>query len=50
MEGVLVLATLASRWRLSLTSPNPVAMRATHFLHPKEPLTMTATRRTPLRD
>jgi cytochrome P450 len=40
MEGVLVLATLASRWRLTLTSPRRVEVYATHFLHPKGPLTM----------
>lgn len=41
MEGVLVLATLASRWKLSLASRDRVEMRATHFLHPKGPLHMT---------
>ncbi|HEX8352375.1 MAG TPA: cytochrome P450 [Pyrinomonadaceae bacterium] len=41
MEGLLVLATLASRWRLSLTSRERVEMKATHFLHPRGPLTMT---------
>jgi cytochrome P450 len=41
MEGVLVLATLASRWKLSLTSSERVGVNATHFLHPKGPLTMT---------
>ncbi len=45
MEGVLVLATLAARWRLSLASRAPVEMNATHFLHPKGTLTMTAERR-----
>lgn len=41
MEGVLVLATLASRWKLALTSDARVELSATHFLHPKGPLTMT---------
>ena len=45
MEGVLVLATLASRWRLRLTSRDPVETIATHFLHPKGALTMTAEKR-----
>ena len=40
MEGILVLATLASRWRLALTSPDPVGVSATHFLHPRGALTM----------
>lgn len=39
MEGVLVLATLASRWKLRLVSRDPVETTATHFLHPKN-LTM----------
>jgi cytochrome P450 len=38
MEGVLVLATLASRWRLRLASREPVGAVATHFLHPKRAL------------
>ena len=42
MEGVLVLATLASRWRLRLDPRDRVGIRATHFLHPKGPLLMTA--------
>jgi cytochrome P450 len=41
MEGVLVLATLASRWKLALTSGDRVELSATHFLHLKGPLTMT---------
>jgi len=45
MEGVLVLATLASRWKLCLTSRDPVEATATHFLHPKGKLTMIAERR-----
>jgi cytochrome P450 len=42
MEGTLVLATLASRWRLCLASRDPVEATATHFLHPKGSLIMTA--------
>ncbi|HEX8291507.1 MAG TPA: cytochrome P450 [Pyrinomonadaceae bacterium] len=42
MEGVLVLATLASRWRLRLDPRDRVGMLATHFLHPKGPMWMTA--------
>jgi cytochrome P450 len=45
LEGIIVLATLAARWRLSLTSQEPVELHATHFLHPKGPLTMRAERR-----
>jgi cytochrome P450 len=45
MEGILVLATLASRWRLLPTSPAPVELTATHFLHPKGSLAMRAERR-----
>lgn len=45
MEGMLVLATLAARWRLRLTSRDPVEMVATHFLHPKGSLAMIAERR-----
>ncbi|HEX8561260.1 MAG TPA: cytochrome P450 [Pyrinomonadaceae bacterium] len=41
MEGVLMLATLASRWKLSHASPGRVELKATHFLHPKSPLLMT---------
>jgi cytochrome P450 len=46
MEGVLVLATLASRWKLCLTSRVPIERKVTHFLHPKGALTMNAERRT----
>jgi cytochrome P450 len=46
MEGVLLLATLASRWKLSLTSRDRVEVLATHFLHPKGPLTMAPEWRT----
>lgn len=46
MEGVLVLATLASVWKLCLTSRDPVEVTATHFLHPKGVLTMLAEKRT----
>ncbi len=42
MEGVLVLATLASRWRLRLDPRARVGLLATHFLHPEGPLMMTA--------
>ncbi|HEX8338935.1 MAG TPA: cytochrome P450 [Pyrinomonadaceae bacterium] len=46
MEGVLVLATLASRWRLRLDPRvGRVGLLATHFLHPTGPLLMTAERR-----
>jgi cytochrome P450 len=42
MEGVLVLAALASRWRLRLDPRDRVGLLATHFLHPEGPLLMTA--------
>ena len=43
MEGVLMLATLGSRWRLRLDSRGGrVELLATHFLHPKGTLSMTA--------
>lgn len=45
MEAVLVLATIASRWRVGLTTDVPVEMTATHFLHPKGALMMKAERR-----
>ena len=35
MEGVIVLATLASRWKLGLTSHAPVPLSVTNFIHPK---------------
>ena len=45
MEGVIVLATLASRWKLGLTSHAPVPLRVTHFIHPKGDLAMVPERR-----
>ncbi|HYO62965.1 MAG TPA: cytochrome P450 [Pyrinomonadaceae bacterium] len=45
MEGVLVLATLAARWRLRLASRDPVQTVATHFLHPRGTLSMIPERR-----
>lgn len=44
MEGVLVLATLASRWKFTLASSAPLELNVTHFLHPRN-LTLTATHR-----
>ena len=44
MEGVLVLATLASRWKLMLNTSTPLELNVTHFLHPRN-LTMTIARR-----
>lgn len=46
MEGVLLLATLAARWRLRLVSQDSVGATATHFLHPKPNLTMIPESRT----
>lgn len=48
MEGVLLLATLASRWRLRPVSHAPAEVTATHFLHPKHNLIMCAERRAPV--
>jgi len=45
MEGVIVLATLASRWKLGLTSHAPVPLSVTHFIHPKGDLAMIPERR-----
>ena len=36
MEGVLVLAALAARWRLRLESRGRVGLSVTHFLHPRD--------------
>ncbi|HVG37657.1 MAG TPA: cytochrome P450, partial [Pyrinomonadaceae bacterium] len=50
MEGVLLLATLASRWRLRPVSPTPAVPIATHFLHPQQNLFMVAESRAPSAD
>jgi cytochrome P450 len=43
-EGVLVLATLAQRWRLRLVPGHPVATRAVITLRPRHGMKMTAER------
>jgi cytochrome P450 len=43
-EGVLVLATLAQRWRLRLFPGHPVATRAVITLRPRHGMKMTAER------
>ena len=47
MEMTLVTAVLASRWRLRLTTPEPVDVRAMATLRPKGPVLMTLARRDP---
>jgi cytochrome P450 len=45
VEGVLVLAAFASRWRLRPAARERVELLVTHFLHPRGPLMMRAERR-----
>jgi cytochrome P450 len=45
MEGVLVLATIAQKWRLRLVEGHPVAMQARITLRPKHGMQMIAERR-----
>jgi cytochrome P450 len=45
MEGVLVLATIAQRWRLSLVPGHPVALQPIITLRPKFGMRMTVTPR-----
>jgi hypothetical protein len=40
MEGVLVIATLAQRWRLKATSSSPVEIEARITLCPKQRMLM----------
>lgn len=48
-EGVLVLATIAQRWRLRLVPGHPVETRALITLRPKHGMKMTVEARTPVR-
>ena len=43
MEGVLSLATIAQRWRLTFVPDNPVIPQAKITLRPKHPMTMLPT-------
>ena len=45
MEGILLLATLAQRWRMKLVSGHPVAINSVMTLRPKHGMRMTVTRR-----
>lgn len=47
MEGILVLATLASRWSLQCTDDNQVAMQPLVTLRPKYGMRMKTTQRPP---
>ena len=40
MEGVLAIATIASRWRMRYTDPNPPVPQARITLRPRDPLHM----------
>jgi cytochrome P450 len=47
LEGILLIATLAQRWRFRLADPTaPVRLHATITLRPREPLPMRLERRT----
>jgi len=45
MEGVLILATMAQRWRLRLVPGHPVELQPVITLRPKHGMAMTAERR-----
>ncbi len=45
MEGILLLATLAQRWRMQLVPGHRVAMKPVMTLRPKHGMRMTVTRR-----
>lgn len=45
MEGILLIATLAQRWRLRLVPSHPVALQPLITLRPKQGMLMTAERR-----
>jgi cytochrome P450 len=45
MEGILVLATLAQRWRMRLVSDHPVEARPLITLRPKNGVRMTLEQR-----
>jgi cytochrome P450 len=48
MEGVLLLATIARRWRLRLVPGHPVELQAVVTLRPRHGLAMVPTRRSPV--
>ena len=45
MEGILLLATLAQRWRMRLVPDHPVALKPVITLRPKHGMRMTVARR-----
>jgi cytochrome P450 len=45
LEGVLILATMAQRWRLRLVPGHPVELQPVITLRPKHGMAMTAERR-----
>ncbi|WDT73303.1 MAG: cytochrome P450 [Candidatus Manganitrophus sp.] len=45
MEGILLIATLAQRWRLRLVPGHPVVLQPLITLRPKHGMMMTAERR-----
>jgi hypothetical protein len=47
MEGVLLLATIAQRWRLRLVPGHPVELQAVLTLRPRHGLAMVPMRRSP---
>ncbi len=40
LEGILIIATIAKRWRFRLTNQNPIRLHATITLRPRDPLPM----------
>ncbi|HET6890184.1 MAG TPA: cytochrome P450 [Pyrinomonadaceae bacterium] len=47
MEGILLIATLAQRWRMRLVSDHPVALKPLMTLRPKHGMRMTMNSRQP---
>jgi hypothetical protein len=45
MEGILLLATMAQKWKPRLVSQEPIQKMAALTLRPKEPLMMRLERR-----
>jgi len=42
LEGILLIATLAQKWRFKLANDNPIRLHATITLRPRDPLPMLA--------
>ncbi len=47
MEGILAIATIASRWRMRYTDPNPPVPQARITLRPRDPMHMRLEPRRP---